>query len=160
MLIFCGRSVYRQGVILLIGRSRNGCFTRRCPHGRKSASHSRVWKRRGRTQREKHGERQNEDTSNRQSTAHHGWHEDGMSARMQTLEPWLVLSHAMWLHINCEGWTAWDLSAHTVGYSGSPSTLNETNCNKRSRKNPYELISNSCSTTMCLKKDATSSIVL
>ena len=29
---------------------------------------------------EKHGERQNEDTGNRQSTAHHGWHEDGMSA--------------------------------------------------------------------------------
>ena len=45
--------------------------------------------------REKHGERQNEDTSNRQSTAHHGWHEDGMSARLQTLEPWLVLSHAV-----------------------------------------------------------------
>ena len=46
---------------------------------------------------EKHGERQNEEaTRNRQSTAHHGWHEDGMSARLQTLEPCSVM------HINYE----------------------------------------------------------
>ena len=44
---------------------------------------------------EKHGERQNEDTSNRQSTAHHGWHEDGMSARLQTLEPMQCDVHQM-----------------------------------------------------------------
>ena len=41
--------------------------------------------------REKHGERQNEDTSNRQSTTHHGWHEDGMSVRYRHVG-WLVLS--------------------------------------------------------------------
>ena len=44
---------------------------------------------------EKHRERQNE---NRQSTAHHGWHEGGMSARLQTLEPWLVLTQAVNMH--------------------------------------------------------------
>ena len=43
--------------------------------------------------REKHGERQNEDISNTQSTAHHGWHEDGMSARLQTFEPCSVIAH-------------------------------------------------------------------
>ena len=45
--------------------------------------------------REKHGERQNEHTSNKQSTAHHGWHEDGMSARLQTLEPYSVIAHKL-----------------------------------------------------------------
>ena len=45
--------------------------------------------------REKHGERQNEDTSNKQSTAHHGWHEDCMSARLQTLEPCSVIAHQL-----------------------------------------------------------------
>ena len=44
---------------------------------------------------EKHGERQNKDTSNKQSTAHHGWHEDGMSARLQTLEPCSVIAHQL-----------------------------------------------------------------
>ena len=39
--------------------------------------------------REKHEERQNEDTSNRQSTAHHGCH-DGMSARYRRVG-WLKL---------------------------------------------------------------------
>ena len=46
--------------------------------------------------REKQGERQNEDTRNRKSTAHHGWREDGMCARLQTLEPCSVM------HINYE----------------------------------------------------------
>ena len=46
-----------------------------------------------------------------------------------------------------------------VGYNGSLSTVNETNCNKKEDqfKNSYELISNSiqtCPTTMCLKKNA------
>ena len=37
------------------------------------------------------------------------------------------------------------LSTHTVGYSGSPSTVNETNCNEKkiTLKKSYELISNS-----------------
>ena len=48
---------------------------------------------------------------------------------------------------------------YPVGYSGSLSTVNETNCNKKkiNYKNSYELISNSfqtCPTTMCLKRDA------
>ena len=49
------------------------------------------------------------------------------------------------------------LSTPPVGYSGSPSTVNETNCNKKNsheQKKSYELISNSfqtCHTTMCLK---------
>ena len=46
------------------------------------------------------------------------------------------------------------LSTHTVGYSGSISTVNETNC---------ELTSNyiqTCPTTICLKKDVISCIVL
>ena len=38
---------------------------------------------------EKHGERQIEDTSNKQSTAHHGWHEDGM------MRAYRHLSHAV-----------------------------------------------------------------
>ena len=49
-----------------------------------------------------------------------------------------------------------------VGHSGSLSTVNETNCNKKKTnlKNSHELISNSCSTTMCLKRDAIYCIVL
>ena len=52
------------------------------------------------------------------------------------------------------------LSTHPVGYSGSLSTVNETNCNKKelwSIKKNYELTSNSlqtCPTTMCLKMNA------
>ena len=64
-----------------------------------------------------------------------------MSARLPTLEPWLVLSHAVWLHINYEVWTAWEIwrvrfiCLHPpVGYSGSPSTVNETTCNKKVTK--------------------------
>ena len=51
-------------------------------------------------------------------------------------------------------------------YSGSTSTVNEINCNKKNShqlKNSYELISNSiqtCPTTMCLKRDAIDCIVL
>ena len=51
------------------------------------------------------------------------------------------------------------LSTPPVGYSGSLTTGNETNCNKKNSdqsKNSYELISNSiqtCPTTMCLKRD-------
>ena len=55
------------------------------------------------------------------------------------------------------------LSTPPVGYSGSLSTVNETNCNKKNShqlKVSYELISNSCSTTMCLERDATCCIVL
>ena len=56
------------------------------------------------------------------------------------------------------------LSTHPVGYSGSLSTVNETNSNKKGHKHfSYELNSNSiptCPTTMCLKKDAISCIVL
>ena len=56
------------------------------------------------------------------------------------------------------------LSTHPVGYSGSPSTVNETNCNKKVNfKNSDELTSNSiqtCPTTMCLKRDAISCIAL
>ena len=50
------------------------------------------------------------------------------------------------------------MSAHSVGYSGSLSAVNETNCNKKvTLKNSYELISNSsqtCPTSMCLKMNA------
>ena len=54
------------------------------------------------------------------------------------------------------------LSTPPVGYSGSPSTVNEINCNKKkiSFKKSYEIISNSCSTTMCLKRDAIDCVVL
>ena len=55
------------------------------------------------------------------------------------------------------------LSTPPVGYSGSPSTVSETNCNKKHFKKSYELTSNSiqtCPTTMCLQKDAISCIVL
>ena len=48
------------------------------------------------------------------------------------------------------------LSTPPVGYSGSLSTVNETNCNKKDLNNSknYELTSNSmqtCPTTMCMK---------
>ena len=49
------------------------------------------------------------------------------------------------------------LSTHRVGYSGSLSTVNETNCNKKRFEQFYELTSNSirtCPTTMCLKMNA------
>ena len=49
------------------------------------------------------------------------------------------------------------LSTHPVGYSGSLSTVNETNCNKKSIKQIYERTSNSiqtCLTTMRLKMNA------
>ena len=56
------------------------------------------------------------------------------------------------------------LSTHPVGYSGSLSTVNETNGNKKvTLKKSYELTSNSiqtCPTTMCLKKDVISCVVL
>ena len=55
------------------------------------------------------------------------------------------------------------LSTPPVGYSGSLSTVNETNGNKKNShqlENSYGLISNSCSTTMCLKSDAIYCIVL
>ena len=85
-------------------------------------------------ERETHGEGQSEgQRSNKQSTARHGWLADGMSACLQTLEPWLVLSHAVTDACNvhekmtCEVY----LSTHPVGYNGSTSTVNETNCKKR-----------------------------
>ena len=84
---------------------------------------------------EKHGERQNEDTSNRQSTAHHGWREDGMIALLQTLEPCSVIAHHL-RGVNCIRKMTCEVyvSTHPVGYSGSPSTVNETNCNKKESK--------------------------
>ena len=100
-LITCGRSAHRQG-----------CNTPHLGEGAAGVSlgvvhmeegvQVRVQVECGREEvgdREKHGERQNEDTSNRQSTAHHGWHQDGMSTRLQTLEPWLVLSQTVSIHI-------------------------------------------------------------
>ena len=43
---------------------------------------------------ETHGESQNEEaTRNTRSTAHHGWHEEGGDARMQTLEPCSEYAH-------------------------------------------------------------------
>ena len=56
------------------------------------------------------------------------------------------------------------LSTLPVGYSGSPSTVNETNSNKKGHsKISYELTSNSiqtCPTMNRLRKDAISYIVL
>ena len=57
----------------------------------------RMWKRRGKRLRETR-EGQNEDTTNRQSNTHRGWHEDGMSARYSHIG-WLVMSHAVSMHI-------------------------------------------------------------
>ena len=57
-------------------------FPRRCRYWRGRAGQSGGWIRKGRgKQRRETGEGQNEDASNRQSNAHHGWHEDGMNAR-------------------------------------------------------------------------------
>ena len=99
-LITCGRNVYRQGAILLLGEVAAG-LSLGAVHMEEGVQ-VRVQVEVGREEvddGEKHGERQNEDTSNRQSTAHHGWHEDGMSARLQTLELWLVLGRAVSMHI-------------------------------------------------------------
>ena len=64
---------------------------------------------------EKQEKDKHEETDNGRSSTHHGWHED-------------VIKCANCMRkMTCEVY----LSAHTVGHSGSPSTVNETNCNKK-----------------------------
>ena len=71
-----------------------------------------------------------EQTDNKRWSTHHGWHEDGMSAL-------LVLGHAVWYAHPIVCRSAWEndesgVSVYTpVGYSGSPSTVNESNGHKK-----------------------------
>ena len=129
----CGRMVYRQGAILLIRRRRSRCFPWRCPHGRSASQNAgRVWKRRGKRRRE--SGRKTERGSNKGRTIQRSswmtwrWND----ARIRTLEPCSVNAHQLW-GVNCMRKMTCEvcLSTHTVGYSGSPSTANGTNCNKK-----------------------------
>ena len=47
---------------------------------------------------EKQEKDKHEETDNERSSTHHGWHEDGMTARYRHIG-WLVLSRAVSMHI-------------------------------------------------------------
>ena len=101
-----GEMVYRHGAILLVVRRR-----RRHWHWRWSARRSAgtVWKRRSKRRRETRKEREKTRINNKRSSTHHGWHEDGMSARYRHIG-WLVLSHAVWyahLIVCKSAWEKW-----------------------------------------------------
>ena len=139
-LEWCGRSVFCQRARLLSWRRRRVWLPWRCPHGRRGSGQStgRSGKRRARWRRDtrRESERRNneEQTLNRSSWMAWIWSD----ARMQTLEPWLVLSHEASMHIIRRVQCAWEkwrvkcICLHSlVSYSGSPSTVKETNCNKK-----------------------------
>ena len=105
-----GRSVYRQGSILLIWRRRSRSFSRGCPHGRTSASQrtDRVWKRRRRRRRETRRKTERRHTQQTNRTPRLAWRWN--DARLQTPEPWHVLNHAVSMHkirrVQCV-WETW-----------------------------------------------------
>ena len=101
-LITCGRRFFSPGGNTLLWAKTRQVFLLGVVHMEEGVQ-VRVQVECGREEvgdREKHGERQNDDTRNRQSTTHHGWHEDGMSARLQTLEPSNVIAHQL-RGVNC-----------------------------------------------------------
>ena len=131
---FCGRSVFCQGARLLGWRRRKGYLPWRCPHGRRSSGQSTGWsvKRRSKWRRDtrrktKRGSNE-EQTLNRSSRMAWTWGD----ARMQTLEPCSEYAHHQTRAMCMRKMTREVyLSALSVGYSGSPSTANETNCDKK-----------------------------
>ena len=152
--------------MLLIGRRRSGCFPWRCWHGRRSAGQttSRIRKRRSKQQRET---REGQTRRDGQRTDDPTLIVDGMKMEWRAhTDTWAM--HCDMHEMNCANCTRKMtcevyLSTHPVGYSGSLSTVHETNCSKKVTKKSYELTSNSiqtCPTTMCLKKNAISCIVL
>ena len=85
--LFCGRMSHRHGTILLVVRSAVVNSLDAVDIGEEVLVRVQV-------------ECGREDATNRQSNAHRGWHEDGMSAPLYTRHiGWLVLSHAGSMHI-------------------------------------------------------------
>ena len=88
---------------------------------------------RDKQERDKHAET----TNARSNIWHHGWHVDGVKCALRHLEPWCECDHMCKV---LEKKHVWGVSVYTpVGYSGSLSTVNETNCNKKRSLKKYEL---------------------
>ena len=103
-------------------------------------------------------EEDNTKTSNERSNM--WWHVHKWFCQAHAVTPWATMSCVHKVKdvekkISCEVY----LSTHTVGYSGSLSAVNETNCNKK-KSHQYifkSFISNcikTCPTKMCLKRNA------
>ena len=127
----------RRAILLIVRRS-SGSFPRRCWHWKRSAgqSASKVWKRWSKRRRET---REGQTRRDRQRTDDQTHIVDGM--RMEWRAHTDTLGASSWatqcdMHVikcaNCMRKMTCEvyLSTPPVGYSGSPSTVNETNCNK------------------------------